>query len=80
MSAADGCTAFLLGIAAFVAVLCLSALVAMFAWNLGVVALVAACGGAATTIGFKTAFWGVVALMFLRPRVGGASKVVNKSQ
>lgn len=40
----------------------LSTVIIFFGWNLGVVALVAACGGAVSKIGFWTAFFVSLAL------------------
>lgn len=47
-------------------IVALAALVFAFGWNLGVVGLAAAAGASVSTIGFWTAFGGVIALSVVR--------------
>lgn len=70
-----GVTAAAVLVAAIVA---LAALITMLAWNLGVVALVAATGNSVGTIGFVTAIFvnmaiGVVSRIFRSPSVTAKS-------
>jgi fatty acid desaturase len=63
-----GCLAIII---LFPLLLALSALLILLAWNVGIVPLVAALGGAVGKIGFWTAFGVSIALMLLQGTVRG---------
>lgn len=54
----------------FLALLALTAVIFRFAWNTGLTGLVDAAGGNLSEIDYRTAFGGVVALMFVRSITG----------
>lgn len=58
-----GCLALLLGVPLGLVIV---ALLFLFAWNVGLVAIVAAAGGSVSKIGFWTALAGVFVIMFVR--------------
>lgn len=49
----------------FILAIFLIAVIAMLAWNYGVVAIVAACGGSVSKIGYFTALFSYVAFLLL---------------
>lgn len=65
-------------LAVFFALACLSAAIIFFGWNLGVVGLVAACGGAVSKIGFGTAFFVSIALSVVKSLFSGGAAVASK--
>lgn len=67
----DGCLATLIG---FVLVVLVVGLLVMFAWNVGVVPIVAAAGGHVAKIGYLTAIAGFVALSLLGGVIRGRGK------
>lgn len=78
VDAVTGCAIMLAILALLPAFAALGALLTMLAWNLGVVAIVAACGGHVAHIGFWTALFaniaiGVVGRIFRRTEVKAAS-------
>lgn len=76
-SFAKGIWVTLAVIAILAVVVVLSALITMWAWNFGVVVIVAACGGGIAKIGFWAAFWANVALGVVR---GDAARAVNRAK
>jgi hypothetical protein len=66
LSGGEAFAAFLAIVLIIVIVLVISTLIIFFGWNLGVVALVAACGGSVSKIGFWTAFFVGLAISVIR--------------